>query len=172
MENNTERWETISTHTNYEVSSIGQVRNSKTKRMRKPSDNGWGYLQIVLCKNGKPKTFRIHRLVAEHFIINPSNERCVDHIDRNRLNNNVDNLRWASASENQMNASRDKSNTSSAYKGVSLHKTTNKWMAYVQVGRVRKYLGYFTSEREAAEAYNAAALESYKKFARLNEFSD
>ncbi len=172
MENVIEKWETISTHTNYKVSSIGQVCNSETGRILKPSNNGKDYLQVVLSENGKCKTFKIHRLVAEHFIINPSNKRCVDHIDRNRLNNNVDNLRWASDSENQMNATKNKSNTSSTYKGVSLHKASNKWMAYVQVDRVKKSLGYFEVEREAAIAYNLAAVKFYKQFAKLNVFED
>ena len=53
--------------------------------------------------DGKRKSAKIHRLVAEAFIPNPENKECVDHIDKVRNNNNVNNLRWATKSENCMN---------------------------------------------------------------------
>ena len=171
MEANREYWRAVSVFTNYEVSSVGRVRNSKTGRVLKPSDNGSGYMQVVLAKNGSTKTFKVHRLVAETFIENPLGKRCVDHIDGNRRNNTIENLRWASDSENQMNAIKKQSNASSTHKGVSLHKASNKWVAYVQIGNARKHLGCFTDEREAAEAYNAAAIEHYGVFAKLNDLT-
>ncbi len=60
----------------------------------------------------------------------------------------------------------------SAYKGVSWHKAQKKWYARCVIGGKQKTLGYFTDEREAAEAYNAAAVEHYKNFAKLNKFDD
>ena len=61
------------------------------------------------------------------------------------------------------------SDRTSVYKGVSYYKSTGKWKASINISGKYKYLGYFASEREAAEAYNAAALEHYKKIAKLNE---
>ena len=171
MEANREYWRAVSVFTNYEVSSVGRVRNSKTGRVLKPSDNNWGHLQVVLAKNGSTKTFKVHRLVAETFIENPLSKRCVDHIDGNRRNNDIDNLRWASDSENQMNATKKRSNASSTHKGVSFHKASNKWIAYAQVDGVRKHLGYYATEIEAAESYNAAAIEHYGVFAKLNDLT-
>ena len=52
--------------------------------------------------------------------------------------------------------------TSSIYKGVYLPKEKRKWMAYISVGGKMRNLGYFVSEREAAESYNAAAREHFK----------
>lgn len=63
-----------------------------------------GYVGLYQVSNcNKRKTFSIHRLVAAAFIPNPNNKPCVDHIDGNRLNNHVDNLRWATHLENNNN---------------------------------------------------------------------
>ena len=85
----------------YQVNQFGQVRNAKTKkRLYGSPDPKHGYLRVDLRKDGKRKTYRIHRLVAEAFIPNPDNYDTVDHIDFNRKNNNVINLRWLSRKEN------------------------------------------------------------------------
>lgn len=97
----------------YEVSNCGRVRSLDTYRkgrngsiifckgkILKPFKNTQGYLKVVLCKNGKVKTFRVHRLVAEAFISNPDNLPCVNHKDENKQNNVVSNLEWCSYSYN------------------------------------------------------------------------
>lgn len=63
--------------------------------------SNYGNVKSILYN--KRKTFSIHRLVAAAFIPNPDNKPCVDHIDGNRLNNHVDNLRWATHLENNNN---------------------------------------------------------------------
>jgi hypothetical protein len=60
-------------------------------------------------------------------------------------------------------------NTSSVYKGVSFDKNSGKWVVRIKVDGVYKNMGLFKIEKEAAEAYNAAALKFYKNYARLNE---
>ncbi len=60
-------------------------------------------------------------------------------------------------------------NTSSVYKGVSWDKVNCKWVVRIKVAGVYKNMGLFKIEKEAAEAYNAAAVKFYKTFARLNE---
>jgi hypothetical protein len=59
-----------------------------------------GYLQVILCKNGKIRNFRVHRLVAEAFIPNPENLPQVDHLNGDRADNRVANLQWISKIEN------------------------------------------------------------------------
>lgn len=66
----------------------------------KPADNGHGYLQVILCKNGENKHCRVHRLVAEAYIPNPEGKELVNHKDEIRNHNYVGNLEWATAKEN------------------------------------------------------------------------
>lgn len=64
------------------------------EKILKPSTDTNGYKQVVLSKNGKRKSFKVHRLVAQTFIPNPNNYPQINHKDENKLNNNVDNLEW------------------------------------------------------------------------------
>lgn len=97
----------------YEVSNWGRVKSldrliehypsGKSLRkgvFKKLFDDGHGYKQVVLCKDGKLKTHKVHRLVAEAFLPNPNNYPCVNHKDENRLNNNVNNLEWCTYTYN------------------------------------------------------------------------
>lgn len=63
-----------------------------------------GYYQVSLCIDGKYRHFQVHRLVAEAFIPNPENKPQVNHIDGNKLNNDISNLEWVTRSENQLHA--------------------------------------------------------------------
>ena len=76
----------------YWVSNLGHVKNKYDKILIPEIRSG--YYSVDLCKNGKHKKHRIHRLVAEAFIPNPDNLPQVNHIDENKVNNNVDNLEW------------------------------------------------------------------------------
>ena len=94
-----EKWKPIKGYERYEISSIGNVRNSKTGRILK-KDKSRNYYEVVLSQQGKTKKYAIHRLVAEHFINNPKNKPQVNHKDGNKLNNNIENLEWVTVSEN------------------------------------------------------------------------
>jgi hypothetical protein len=93
----------------------------------------------------------------------PSSE--IDHINGNRRDNRISNLREASKSENQSNRGPNKNNTS-GFKGVKFHKKTSKWQAQITKDRKRYNLGLFHTPEAAHVAYESAAKKFYGEFAR------
>jgi hypothetical protein len=148
---------------NYEVSNYGNVRNITTGKIMKSSLNKDGYYIIDLYHNNKRKTFLLHRLVGKAFIDNPQNKSMIDHIDNDRTNNNVNNLRWASNSENQHNKKISKNNTT-GFKGVTFCKKLNKYKAQIMIGGKYKYIGSFDKLEDAAKARQLKASELFGEF--------
>lgn len=88
----------------YKISNTGKVFSCISNRLMKPVFSGSGYKQVGLSKDMKVTGKMVHRLVAEAFIPNPENKRTVNHIDGNKLNNDVSNLEWNTYSENLKHA--------------------------------------------------------------------
>jgi len=167
MKNQKEVWKDVKNYEGfYQVSNLGRVKSLDRK-----VSNGkvLYYRKGVILKQGvcgrdyktKPyykvslsgKDFTIHSLVAQSFLdyaIDGTNKLVVDHIDNNRANNNVCNLRILT---NRQNLSRYK-NKSSKYTGVHYHKTNKKYQANIWVNGKKKYLGSFSNEVDAYNAYN------------------
>jgi hypothetical protein len=95
----------IKNYETYAINKKGEVLDLRSKKLLKqyPNFKAGNYLQVALINENGYKSFRVHRLVAETFIPNVDNKPTVDHIDRNRHNNNVDNLRWATLTEQNIN---------------------------------------------------------------------
>jgi hypothetical protein len=107
-------------------------------RFMKPRTNKDGYLQLCLTdKNGLRKTCFVHRLVALHYIPNPNKYETVDHIDRNILNNHMNNLSWESRKMKSRNRRMFKNNKS-GFKYVFYNKRNNRWEFNDQARKVRK----------------------------------
>lgn len=107
-----EVWKTIKGYSDYEISNHGRVKSKRRvvlcnnipqivpERILKYGKDGFGYPFVILMSNKKRKNYKIHRLVAEHFIPNIENLPQVNHIDENKENNHVSNLEWCTAKYN------------------------------------------------------------------------
>jgi hypothetical protein len=118
----------------------------------------------------RPVSKKLHRVILERVLgrkLDRSEQ--VDHINGDSLDNRRENLRLASALENSRNAKKRVDN-SSGFRGVCKHHSIpGRWKAQINDGSGRRtYLGHFASPGEAAAAYDRAALEHHKDFARLN----
>ena len=145
----------------YMISNGGCVKSFKgvnpNGRVLKPSANSnGGYLYVGLSKDTKRINKRIHRLVAETFLRDWDESLDVDHIDRDPLNNHVDNLRMATQSQNHRN-SISRGGSSSKYKNVYWNKQSSKWRAKIKVNSRMKHIGCYINEEEAARASDSAA---------------
>jgi hypothetical protein len=150
-----EEYRVIEGFENYSISNFGNVKNNKTGRILKNSINAQGYFRVNFTGCVK----KIHKLVAQAFIPNPQNNICIDHIDNDKLNNNVNNLRWCSQQQNCKNRSLASNNTS-GHMGIRFLHQKNKWQARISNNGVDKHLGYFETKEEAIEA-RLKAVEKY-----------
>jgi len=144
----------------YEEGKVWMWRELKTKppywREAKGcvnKSNGYRELRINY------KLYKYHRVVyfihnQEWDIHNSSTDNMIDHIDRDRLNNNIENLRVVTHSQNMCNTDA---------KGYTFHKATGKYMAEICVDGKKKNLGYFVTENDAHQAY-LLAKEKYHTF--------
>jgi hypothetical protein len=153
-----EEYRKIKGYENYSVSNFGNVRNEKTCLILKQHLHN-GYYRVEV----QGKKHLIHRLIAEYFIPNPNNKAYVDHIDNNRSNNRIDNLRWVTTSENNYNMSIKKTNKSGV-KGVIWNKNKNKWEVQISHKGKRYHLGYFTDKDEAIKTRKLKANELFGEF--------
>lgn len=126
-------------------------------------DNGRWYALCKLWVDGMKFTRQMHRMIVLE--LNP--KVYVDHRDRDGLNNRRSNLRRCTPSQNQANKVRQK-NSSQQYKGVHWNKKDKRWSAAIRENGRQLHLGNFKDERQAALAYDAAALRIYGEFARIN----
>lgn len=157
-----EEWREVRQNKQYEVSNLGRIRycgKEEVKRLwvAKPK----GYLMVTCYKDGNKK-YLVHRLVADAFIGNVDG-KIVDHVDRNKLNNKVDNLRFCTVS--QSNQNRRVPQGQRKWRGVDFLR--GSYYATIKANgiSVRKRCG---SEAEAILKYNKMAKEMHGEFAVLN----
>lgn len=120
------------------------------------------YVQRGLREGGKVRHFLLHREIMKA----PFGVLC-DHKDGDGLNNLRSNLRLCDVLQNTCNQQKRLNNTS-GFKGVSFFRQNGTWRARIMVSGHSRFLGYFKTALEAAQAYDRAAIELHGEFARLN----
>jgi hypothetical protein len=120
-----------------------------------------GYAVRTQDRLGERIDFLMHRVIS-----NTPKGKHTDHVNGDKLDNQCSNLRTATAAQNQGNSKLSRSNTS-GYKGVV--QRGSRWGAQIRVGRALLWLGTYRSKKQAAQAYNGAALVHFGQFARVNE---
>lgn len=119
-----------------------------------------GYPKRQFRLKGKNKTIYLHREVLK-------STKHIDHIDSDKTDARRCNLRECNPCENLQNRGKQRNNTS-GFKGVHFLKRTGRYQAQIRANNKRWHLGYFTTAKEAARAYDTKAKKVHGKFARLN----
>jgi hypothetical protein len=119
-----------------------------------------GYLNVGF----ETKEYPLHHIVF--FMFKGYFPKLIDHIDGNRINNKIENLREATLNENARNCKRPSHNTS-GYKGVCWSKKDKKWQANITLNNKLLFLGLFKEKENAYQAYCHAAKNLFGEFARL-----
>lgn len=151
-----EIWKNIPEYNgDYQVSNLGRIKSMKYRSSnrtailrQKQKDNG--YIQIILCSNGKPKHLHTHRVVAQVFTPTDDVKLQIDHIDTNRTNNNINNLQWCTHKENMNNPISREKNSKSNKGRIAL----NKKRTYMIDSSTGDILNVFHSATEAAKILN------------------
>jgi len=140
---------------------IGQVAGTKTKK---------GYWRVGI-RIKTYKQYMAHRIV---YFLQTGKDPGIFQVDHVFGKHDPVNLRLATNSENNANSKKRKGaldqQCSSNFKGVTWHKKTGQWYAQIQFQRKKISLGMFANEKEAAIAYNQAAIKYFGEFAKLNTF--
>ena len=143
----------IPNYPNYKIYENGNIENIKSKRILKTQKDKDGYETTKLYLDGKYKRFKIHRLLGICYLDNPDNKLFIDHINRDKSDNRIENLRWVDKSENNSNRS--------AYKNSKLKER------YITISENRGYTYYVLTMRQHKfiKRYNINNydLESVKK---------
>jgi hypothetical protein len=147
-------------------------RNANGKKI-KPGDHAGclsqrGYWAIGLKVNGTNKIFMAHRIIYFMHYKTNIDQDLIDHIDLNKSNNSICNLRLADLNQNKWNQNKANIKTTSKYKGVHWCKRDNRWIATICCRGKRKAIGYYKTEIEAAKRYNEQALKIHGEFAKIN----
>ena len=148
LPNDISEFRDISGYNGYKISKDGRIisfskNTSKSLLIRKDKR---GYHRVMLCNEYGKKEELLHRLLYTAFIGKIPNGMFVDHIDRDKSNNNLENLRIVTPSQNSIN-----SNNVDRAKGY--HKNGSWWQAVICYGGERHYIGNFKTEEEARSAY-------------------
>ena len=161
----TENWKVIPICSKYEVSTIGRVRNKKTKRILKlQNENRCSKIRLI-NNDKKKKNYNVHRLVALTFIPNPENKPEVNFKDENPKNNKIENLQWVTKKENTDIYFKTAKKT---YKKIKLTiLKTKEEKIFNSIGECGKFIGYKHSK--ISHRLSGNVIDKEYKFELLNK---
>ena len=152
----------------YFVTKCGKVwsnnyKNTGKGNWLKPIIGKRGYYTVAINRKKIP----VHRLMAMTFFDEFKPDCIVDHIDQNKTNNQIKNLRITDKKGNSNNRSLQSNNTS-GYRGVSWDKNMKKWVAYIKNEGKMIRIGYYATAKEASIKRNEKAIELHGDFATIS----
>ena len=136
---NTKEWKIVKNYPDYKISNLGDIFSIKSNKMLKPTKDLNGYYKIKLINDIKRREMFIHRLVYDTFKNIEHNDKVIDHIDRNKINNSINNLREVSLSDNSKNCEKKK------YKKTKIHQYTlnnefiKEWDSFDEIKKELNY---------------------------------
>lgn len=154
----------ITVHSNGSISKPNNRFNDKRVQRTFGYKCGKGYMKV----NAGGKTSKMHRIVAQAFLSDFLNYPQVDHIDGDRTNNDISNLRMATNASNRQAHMTKIEGCSSQYRGVCWCKRRKKWRAKCEINGNIKHIGGFDDEHEAAIARDAYAFSRGAPLEGLN----
>ena len=149
----------IPDYQDYFINRKGEILSKRQKkdRIMKPTIN-LGYYRLGLRINKQSKQVLVHRLLAKMFIPNPNNYYCVDHINRDRLDNRLENLRWCNYEKNNQNQCVGKTNKS-GYKHIYFESKNKKWRIVIIRNKKRVFDKLCKKLEDAVEFRNKILTE-------------
>ena len=119
----------------YQVSNFGRVKSLLKDRIMKRTIRPDGYLSVSLHKDGKQKSFLVHRLVASAYIGNPDNYPQINHKDENKTNNCVSNLEWCTPMYNANYGSRNEKDSAAKSIPIICEETGEEFLGFKMAGK-------------------------------------
>ena len=141
----------------YEDGSVEKVDGRTGELSRTFGSYSGGYRKVRL--GTIPKTIGVHRIIAMALLVEYSEDLQVDHIDGDKGNNSLENLRMVTISQNHKGFLTKGSGCTSTYRGVSKATGRSKWSVRIKVSGKYRHVGHYGSEIEAARSYDIAALK-------------
>jgi len=148
----------------YSINKLGEVINNKTNKKLKVWINHGGYKNYTLRNEylNQKRNLSVHRLLGITFINNPNSYPCIDHIDRNKKNNDLNNLRWVSYQMNSLN----KDCNNPLGRGITLSRNGKKYNVNLFRKGEKKWIGVYDTLSEAKLNYT----KSVEKWYELNQY--
>jgi hypothetical protein len=157
---------TLEEFPDYLIYENGTIKRISTGNYILGNYDSAGYRVVKLFnRDNQRKPKYVHNILMDCFQPTTEKEMLVDHIDRNKRNNNLSNLRWTTATENSRNISK-REGCSSKYYGVNFNQ--NKWIAAIHVNGKTTHIGSYNTEKEAAIAYDKEELIEHPNDLKLN----